>query len=415
MLLSTVFVGMTALATGVMAQSTTSATKTTSSSSSSTSTSASAGATHSISVGAEGFKFSPDTVTNASIGDIIEFRFYPTGHSVVRSEYKYPCIPYEDTGPNKVGFFSGFQNVATITNNGPTFSVRVNDTQPIFFYCAAPGSCIDNYMIGVINPNETETLAIQLDYTKNTTMQLSPGDPFPSEAAASATKGATSKPTSGSSSGGGHSGGSSLSGGAIAGIAIGGGVVVLLAAALIYLCGRRGGLDKAYTRQRGGHPSASPPPMVEAKYAAATAAGGAPKSPGQETFSTTAYSTTPSNDPYQARYAGVPGYSVGSGSPPPLSVHSQSSYQHFGTAPGMGSPLMQGMENGAMQTGFFTPQHTGTPPPHQQQQNPHASPVELPTSRDPGNSPLPGYSNAGRIFSWSTGGEETYRPGKPAS
>lgn len=256
MLLSTLIVGMTALATGVMAQSKTSATKTTSSSSSSSSTSASAGATHSISVGAEGYKFSPDTVTNASIGDIIEFRFYPTGHSVVRSEYKYPCIPYEDTGPNKVGFFSGFQNVATITNNGPTFSIRVNDTQPIFFYCAAPGSCINNYMIGVINPNETETLAVQLDYTKNTTMQLTPGDPFPSEAAASATAGATSKPTSGSSSGGGHSGGSSLSGGAIAGIAIGGGVIVLLAAALIYLCGRRGGLDKAYTRQRGGHPAA---------------------------------------------------------------------------------------------------------------------------------------------------------------
>lgn len=239
---------------------------------------------------------------------------------------------------------------------GPTFSVKVNDTQPIFFYCAAPGSCIDDYMIGVINPNETETLDIQLEYTKNTTMQLSPGDPFPSETAASGSAGATSQPTSGSSSGGGHPG-ASLSSGAIAGIAIGGGAVVLLAAALIYLCGRRGGLDKAYTRQRGGHPSASPAPMIEAKYAAATTTGGAPKSPGQETFATTAYSTTPSNDPYGTLpghgHGGVPGYSVGSGSPPPLSVHSQSSYQQFGTAPGMGSPLMQGMDNGTMQTGFL--------------------------------------------------------------
>lgn len=235
---------------------------------------------------------------------------------------------------------------------GPTFSLRVNDTQPIFFYCAAPGSCIDNYMIGVINPNSTETLDIQLDYTKNTTLQLSPGDPLPSETAASGSAGATSQPTSGSSPGG-HSG-SRLSSGAIAGIAIGGAVVVVLAAALIYLCGRRGGIDKAYTRQGGR--SAPPPPMIEAKY---DTAGGAPKSPGQETFATTAYSTTPSNDPYQPQQAGyghagaVPGYSVSSASPPPVSVHSHSSYQHFGAAPGMGSPLMQGINDGTGQTGFL--------------------------------------------------------------
>ncbi|ROW11326.1 hypothetical protein VMCG_00887 [Cytospora schulzeri] len=368
---------------------------------------------HSQHSSGSGFKFSPDTVTNASIGDIIEFRFYPTAHSVVRSEFKLPCIPYEDTGPNKVGFFSGFIDVATITNNGPTFSVRVNDTQPIFFYCAAPGSCIDNYMIGVINPNETETFDIQLDYTKNTTIQLTPGDPLPSETAAATSTGATSSPTSGSSSGG-HSG-TKLSSGAIAGIAIGGAVVVLLVAALIYLCGRRGGIDKAYTRQRG---HSTPAPMIEAKYNPALGAGHAPKSPGGETFATTAYSATPSNDPYGVMAAGghgVPGYSVGSGSPPPLSDHSQhSSYYQFGTAPGRNSPLMQGMDGGSVHNGFFTPQHTGTPPPQQQQQNPHASPVELPTSKDPGNSPLPGYSSTGRIFSWSTGGEGSYRPGKPA-
>ena len=37
-----------------------------------------------------------------------EFHFFPPNHSVGRAEYQQPCIPYEDTGENKVGFWSGF-------------------------------------------------------------------------------------------------------------------------------------------------------------------------------------------------------------------------------------------------------------------------------------------------------------------
>ncbi len=37
-----------------------------------------------------------------------EYQFYPTNHSVIRAEYGYPCIPYEDTGVDKIGFISGF-------------------------------------------------------------------------------------------------------------------------------------------------------------------------------------------------------------------------------------------------------------------------------------------------------------------
>lgn len=199
-------------------------------------------------------------------------------------------------------------------------------------------------MVGVINPNDTQTLEVQIEYTMNTTTQMVPGDPLPSETAAG-TPGATS--TSGTSSGSGsHSHSSSpLSAGAIAGIAIGGAVVVLIAATLLYLCGRRGGLDKAYNRQS--RHAMAPPPVSEVKYNAGA------KSPGQETFTTTAYSVTPSNDPYQHQQQGhtsqgVPGYSVHNGSPPPMSVHSQNSYQHFGSTPGMGTPYMQGNENGGL-------------------------------------------------------------------
>jgi hypothetical protein len=36
-----------------------------------------------------------------------EWRFYPGGHGVVRADYKTPCYPYEQTGLNRNGFFSG--------------------------------------------------------------------------------------------------------------------------------------------------------------------------------------------------------------------------------------------------------------------------------------------------------------------
>ena len=34
----------------------------------------------------------------------------------------------------------------------PKFRVEINDTEPIFFYCGAEGSCMEKHMIGAINP-----------------------------------------------------------------------------------------------------------------------------------------------------------------------------------------------------------------------------------------------------------------------
>lgn len=208
-------------------------------------------------------------------------------------------------------------------------------------------------MIGVINPNATHTYDAQLAFALNATYQLAPGDSFPSEmpkpnpSSTSAAPGPASTSGSGSSSGGGGNGGGGgggggLSSGAIAGIAIGGAAVLILAAALIYLCGRRGGFDKAYRRSTvvpatvggvagagAGHGHGSPA-MVEAQYAnsAGLVGGyGGPKSPGQATLSTFAghdngtlrgsvfgggggvspgVGTTPSPGP-----GGVPGYGFG--------------------------------------------------------------------------------------------------------
>ncbi|KAI2483607.1 hypothetical protein Ptr902_05924 [Pyrenophora tritici-repentis] len=121
-------------------------------SSTTSSTSSAAAQTHTIQVGLADHIFKPDT-TVANIGDTIEFDFYPLNHSVVRAEYGFPCIPYEMIGNNKKGFFSGFKPVNAILSSPPTYRIRINDTNPVFFYCSAPGSCLNYGMVGAINPN----------------------------------------------------------------------------------------------------------------------------------------------------------------------------------------------------------------------------------------------------------------------
>jgi len=44
----------------------------------------------------------------------------------------------------------------------PQFSIIVNDTEPIFFYCSAPGACIQDGMVGVINPVSKSPLPLSI-------------------------------------------------------------------------------------------------------------------------------------------------------------------------------------------------------------------------------------------------------------
>ncbi|KAI1617357.1 hypothetical protein EDD36DRAFT_161798 [Exophiala viscosa] len=207
--------------------------------------------THTVEVAEGGNTFVPDVVL-AEAGDTILFQFYPTNHSVIRAEYGYPCIPYEDTGVDKVGFFSGFKPVDAILPDPPTWSLLINDTNPVFYYCGAPGSCINYEMVGVINPNATTSLQHQKDLASQSSFMLLPGEPWPNEETdpftttssaptSSATESATNSAAAASATSSGapshsHSG---LSTGAIAGIAIGAAAVGLAAAALLYLCGRQ--------------------------------------------------------------------------------------------------------------------------------------------------------------------------------
>lgn len=200
-----------------------------------------------------GHTFEPD-VTLAKIGDTVKFEFYPTNHSVVRAEYGYPCIPYEYTGVDKIGFYSGFKPVDAVLDDPPAFYVKINDTNPIFFYCGATGSCINWQMVGVINPNATTSLQYQKQLAKDSSFMLTPGQPWPDEAedpfttttAPSGTATSTGSNTSGNAAAAttdaaaaSSSHHSALSAGAIAGIAIGAAAVALAAAVLLYICGRQ--------------------------------------------------------------------------------------------------------------------------------------------------------------------------------
>ena len=64
---------------------------------------------HKISVGETQHYFTPNSI-NALPGDIVMFTFWPGNHSVIRAEYGFPCVPYEDLQDNEVqGFYSGIQ------------------------------------------------------------------------------------------------------------------------------------------------------------------------------------------------------------------------------------------------------------------------------------------------------------------
>ncbi|KAJ3991427.1 hypothetical protein F5050DRAFT_1794247 [Lentinula boryana] len=106
--------------------------------------------THNITVGINGqLAFGPANIS-AAIGDIVEFTFLAKNHSVVQSSFSEPCTPLVD------GFNLGFHPVDANTT-GPTLSITVNNTSPIWGYCAqtSPVSHCGSGMVFSINAVES--------------------------------------------------------------------------------------------------------------------------------------------------------------------------------------------------------------------------------------------------------------------
>lgn len=91
----------------------------------------SASKVHLVKAGAGGFKFEPARLDNVAVGDVVTFEFYPPDHSVARAEFGSACVPYEYTGRDKVGFWSGTQWVDSVSNvrQRRTFSIVVDSSE----------------------------------------------------------------------------------------------------------------------------------------------------------------------------------------------------------------------------------------------------------------------------------------------
>ncbi|KAI0059104.1 hypothetical protein BV25DRAFT_1861017 [Artomyces pyxidatus] len=97
---------------------------------------------HKIIVGGTGIlAFQPANIT-AQPGDTITFEFHQKNHTATQSSFAAPCQQLAQTSTSgQVGFNSGFMPVADGSSSFPTFTIQVNDTAPIWAYCAQTAHC----------------------------------------------------------------------------------------------------------------------------------------------------------------------------------------------------------------------------------------------------------------------------------
>ncbi|KAI2622222.1 hypothetical protein GGS26DRAFT_594229 [Hypomontagnella submonticulosa] len=104
-----------------------------------------------VTVGKGGqLKFDPETLT-AQPGDTVTYKFFAKNHAVAQSTFANPC----QLQPN--GIFSGFTpNTSPDVAAPTTFTITVNDTKPLWFYCPQTnGNHCQNGMVHSINAPAT--------------------------------------------------------------------------------------------------------------------------------------------------------------------------------------------------------------------------------------------------------------------
>ncbi|KAI5789242.1 extracellular serine-rich protein [Pyronema domesticum] len=134
---------------------------------------AASGATTIIKVGnaAGNLVFEPAEI-KAEPGSLLEFRFWPSNHSVAQSTFDSPCTPMGDATKE---LFSGFHPTTNGATDVPTWTLRVNNTNPIWLYCSQGKHC-QNGMTAVINPpaNGQRTLKMYQAAAKSASDNVSP-------------------------------------------------------------------------------------------------------------------------------------------------------------------------------------------------------------------------------------------------
>jgi len=105
---------------------------------------------------AAGLVYSPANVT-AQPNDIIQFKFLSKNHTVTQSGFSNPCVALASTA-EKPTFNSGFMPAS---DDAPVFwNLTVNDTAPIWAYCAQTAHCGKGMVFSV---NSLETTANTFD------------------------------------------------------------------------------------------------------------------------------------------------------------------------------------------------------------------------------------------------------------
>ncbi|KAF2827881.1 Cupredoxin [Ophiobolus disseminans] len=137
--------------------------------------------THIVQVGGPNgsLAFYPNNIV-AQAGDLVQFQFHPKNHSVVQSTFDQPCVPIQNIQANKTdAFFSGFMPTnasAAATSNVLTYTIRVKDAKPVWFYCSQGKHCQAG-MVGAINapPSGNKTLTSFTALAASASENLSPG------------------------------------------------------------------------------------------------------------------------------------------------------------------------------------------------------------------------------------------------
>lgn len=97
---------------------------------------------------ATGAQFWPSSLKSEP-GSMVQFQFWSGNHTVTQSSFDKPCTPLEATtgagngSAPTPGIDSGYQPVDESMPDGvvSTYTVWVNDTKPLWFYCAQGTHC----------------------------------------------------------------------------------------------------------------------------------------------------------------------------------------------------------------------------------------------------------------------------------
>lgn len=115
--------------------------------------------------------YTPDNI-KANPGEMVQFQFVAGNHTVTQSTFDQPCTPISTVQSNVTGFHSGYQPAAASKETGmiPTYTLMINDSKPIWLYCAQGKHC-QSGMVMVINENTSANASRSLTEFKTLAAQ----------------------------------------------------------------------------------------------------------------------------------------------------------------------------------------------------------------------------------------------------